>query len=181
MCVYVWPLNNINFYVYVLWSDNICCFLFAVKKFRVFPRLLSNCETFRQIFATLCSYMALYKYFKPDKHWSGNGPYCFSTDWSNLDYSHGITVPRIVIFSCTFYWFVHQLMVTKYPCKCENLGCNFQSQRSQDSSSLTINTYQHVVCLYLMVIGDVHTWILWKLVKAGNHESFSGNEGEDVK
>ena len=30
-------------------------------------------------------------------------------------------------------------------------------------------------------MANFYTWILWKLVKAGNRESFFGNEGKDVR
>ena len=48
---------NLQFHLY---SNTICWLLFKVKKFHVFCRLLSNFKTFKQIFATMCLYMALH-------------------------------------------------------------------------------------------------------------------------
>ena len=43
----------------------VYCFLFTVKKFHIFTDYLATAKNFRQIFATMCLNMALYKFFEP--------------------------------------------------------------------------------------------------------------------
>ena len=44
-----------------------------------------------------------------------------------------------------------------------------------------VSRFWQITSQLQMFLVNFCTWILWKLVKAGNHKSFFGNEGKNVK
>ena len=81
-----------------------------------------------------------------------------------------------VCYMCGIYGMQQLLLVTRW--------CSYKME-GKDITVYCLLFAMKTFCIFRGLLLNFKsiwvTWILWKLVKAGNHERFSWNKGKDVK